>query len=124
MRAYTTVTRERGVVTIPVALREAAGVTPNTELTWVEVAPSVWLVGLAGEHPEAVAPTVAGALLAERTPFPTLLQRFVSGDVPQRAGPGAPRRRSRPMHVLTLTEEQMVALGTPAALPTRRRGHR
>ena len=70
MRSYSTTARDRGVTTIPVDLRAAAEVKPDTELTWVEVAPRLWLVGPREQHPEVVAPIVAAALLAEHSPFP------------------------------------------------------
>ncbi len=123
MRSYITTARDRGVTTIPADLRDAADVKPNTELTWVEVAPSLWLVGPHARHPEAAAPVVAAALLAERSPFPTLMRRLLAGEIPRRAGPGR-RRGYRPAPAPELTEEQMIALGAPTATPVRRRGRR
>src|SRR5262249_31057487 len=124
MRAYTTTARDRGVTTIPVDLREAAEVRPDTELTWVEVAPRLWLVGPREQHPEAAAPAVAAALLAEQSPFPTLMRRLLNGDIPQHTGADERRRAYRPAPAPALTEEQMIALGTPAERPARRRGRR
>jgi hypothetical protein len=124
MRAYATVTRARGVVTVSVDLREAAGVEENTELTWVEVAPGLWLVGPAAQHPEVVAPTVEATLLAQSSPFPTLMRRLLTGDIPQRVGPGYHRSVGHTLPTPTLTEEQMIARGAPTETPIRRRGHR
>lgn len=121
MRTFTTVTRERGVTTIPVDLRETADVRPEVELTWVEINPCLWLVGPTRCHPEEVAPVVAGALLSERSPFPKLMRRLLAGDVPQRAGRGRKRQRRLPSPPPALTEEQMIALG---AAPTATRRHR
>ncbi len=123
MRAFTTTTRDRGVVTIPADLRSAAEVETDTDLTWVEVTPRLWLVGPADEHPEKAGPIVAAALLTEQSPFPVLMRRFLSGEIPQRVGPG--RHASyRPAPPPKLTEEQMIALGTPIEAPKRRRGRR
>ena len=124
MRAFTTVTRARGVVTVPVDLREAADVTQDTELTWVEVAPRLWLVGPATQHPESVAPAVEAILLTQGSPFPTLMRRFLSGDIPQRVGPGYRRSTPRRAPAPPLTEEQMVDLGEPTTTSSRRRGQR
>lgn len=124
MRAYKTVTRARGVVTVPVDLREAADVQENTELTWVEVAPRLWLVGPAAQHPEAIAPTVEATLLAQSSPFPTLMRRLLDGDIPHREGRGCRRAASRALPTPSLNEEQMIELGAPAEKPTRRRGRR
>src|SRR5262245_28846246 len=114
MRAYTSVTRARGVVTVPVDLRESADVKEHTELTWVEVGPRLWLVGPAEQHPEAVAPTVEAALLAKTSPFPTLMRRLLSGDIPRRVGPGYRRAGRRLPPAPPLSEEQMIVLGEPA----------
>ncbi len=124
MRAYTTVTRARGVVTVPVDLREAADVQEKTELTWVEVAPKLWLVGPAEQHPEALAPAVEAMVLAQSSPFPTLMRRLFSGEIPQRVGPGYRRATGRSLPTAPLSEEQMIALGAPAETPIRRRGRR
>lgn len=124
MRTYKTVTRARGVVTVPVDLREAADVQENTELTWVEVAPRLWLVGPATQHPEAVAPTVEATLLAQSSPFPTLMQRLLNGDIPRRVGRRSSHVASRVLSTPSLSEEQMIELGAPAEKPSRRRGSR
>ena len=124
MRAYTTVTRARGVVTVPVDLREAADVQEETELTWVEVAPRLWLVGPAAQHPETLAPAVEALVLAQSSPFPTLMRRLFSGEIPQRVGPGYRRTAGRTLPIPDLSEEQMIALGAPAETPPRRRGRR
>ena len=124
MRAYTTVTRARGVVTVPVDLREAADVQENTELTWVEVAPRLWLVGPAAQHPEALAPSVEAMLVAQSSPFPTLMRRLFTGEIPQRVGPGYRRTAGRALPSAPLSEDQMIALGVPAEAPIRRRGRR
>src|SRR3990170_5717820 len=112
MRAYRTVARERGVTTIPVDLRETANVKPNTELTWVEIGPQLWLVGPESQRLEQVAPIVAAALLAEQSPFPKLMRRLLAGEIPQ--GGDQERRAYRPGQVPYLSEERMIALGTPA----------
>jgi hypothetical protein len=122
MRAYTTVARERGVTTIPVDLRDAADVRPNTPLTWVEVAPRLWLVGPQMQHPETAAPIVAAALLAQQSPFPTLMRRLLAGEIPEPVGPGYRRGSYRPLPAPELTEAQMIALGTPLVTPARGRG--
>jgi hypothetical protein len=124
MRVYTSVTRARGVVTVPVDLRESAGVKQNTELTWVEVGPKLWLVGLAEQHPETVAPIVAAALPAKTSPFSTLARRLLSGDIPQRVRPGYRRAGRRLPPAPHLSEEQMIALGEPVTVPARRRRRR
>lgn len=123
MRSYTTIARELGVTTIPAELRESAEVQPNTELTWVEIAPSLRLVGPRAEHPEEAAPIVAAALLSEQSPFPTLMRRLLAGEIARPTGPRH-RRACQPPDAPKLTEEQMIALGTPAATPARRRGRR
>ena len=111
MRAFKTITRDRGVTTIPVDLRQTAGVEPDPEITWVELAPELWLVGPASSHPEEVAPEVAAAVNLERSPFPTLMRRILAGELPVRAERGRrPVRRVESPPVLT--EEQMVALGS------------
>jgi len=121
VRSYTSVTRDRGVTTIPVDLRETAAVEAETALTWVEIEPRLWLVGPASRHPEAVAEAVAAALLNEQSPFPKLMRGLVAGDVPMRAGRGI-RRSGRRVAAPALSEEQMIALGAPDAMPQRRRG--
>ncbi len=119
MRTYTTIARDRGVTTIPVDLRETAGVRPDSALTWVELANGLWLVGLSERHPEEVAPLVASALIAEHSPFPKLMRRLLSGEISLKSERG--RRRTRQVESPpTLTEEQMIALGS--ASPTTRRG--
>lgn len=123
MRAFRTVARDRGVTTIPVELRETADIRPDTELTWVEIEPHLWLVGPESRHPESVAPVVASALLTEQSPFPKLMRRLVSGQIPRRVGSGH-RRPGRASPPEPLTEEQMVALGAPTVEPRRRRGSR
>lgn len=123
VRSFTTVTRERGVTTIPIDLREAAAITPETTLTWVELEPQLWLVGPATRHPEQSAPLVATALLSGETPFPKLMQRLMRDEAQPEAEHGArQRRRYRPLLLPRLTEEQMIARGTPA--PTAPRRHR
>ena len=123
MRAYTTTARDRGVTTIPVALRESAGVRTDTEIVWVEIEPQLWLVGPAARRPEEVAPVVASCLLSEESPFPKLMQKLASGAVPLLAGRGRPRSY-RPAQPPALTEEQMVALGKATSKPRWRRGSR
>ncbi len=88
MRTFTTIARGRGVTTIPAELREAAGVQPSTGLTWVELELDLWLVGPEARRPEEIAPVVASALRAEQSPFPKLMARFFSGEIPQRVGRG------------------------------------
>jgi len=114
VKAYRSVARERGVTTIPAALREKAAVRPNTELTWIEVEPQVWLVGPRTRQIERAAPAVAAAL-AEPSPFPKLMRRLAAGEIPQRpeTTPRAYKRTTAPL----LTEEQMIALGAPAGPP-------
>jgi hypothetical protein len=122
MRSYTTVTRERGVTTIPIDLREAAAVRVETTLTWVELEPQLWLVGPATRHPEQSAPLVATALRGGETPFPKLMRRVNGHEAPPEAAQAVPkRRRYRPFSPPILTEEQMIARGTPAPAPPRRR---
>lgn len=119
MGSFITHVRERGVTVIPAELRQTADVGPNSELTWVEVAPRLWLVGPCDQHPEEAAPAVAAALLLQQSPFPKIMRHLLSGEAPQRVGRG--RRRFR---VPRLTEDQMSALGAPAETPKRRRGRR
>ena len=114
------IARDRGVTTIPAALRKRAAVEPNTELVFVEVDSGLWLVGPKDRHPEAAAPAVAAALQA--TPFPKLMRRI-------RTEPAPPRDESsrlyRPSPTPELTEEQMIALGARAVTPSRHhRGRR
>lgn len=121
MFAYTTTARERGVLTIPVHLRRRAGIGVNTECTFVELEPDLWLVGPKSRHPEKAAPAVAAALHSgESSPFPKLMRRVLA----EEASSGERTlRRYRPIHVPELTDEQMMALGTPTlAAPRRRRG--
>jgi hypothetical protein len=117
MRAFRTVARERGVTTIPVDLRQTANVETDTELTWVEIEPQLWLVGPRERHPEEAAPIVAAALRAEQSPFPKLMRRWLTGAIPQRTGRGYRRMRAP-----ALSEEQMIALGEAAPAARRRRG--
>ena len=120
MKTHTTFARERGVTTIPAALRKRAAVEPNTELVFVELDTQLWLVGPKTGNPEQAAELVAAALRQGRgSPFPKLLARLQQEDLAQRDGVA---RRARRMEVPTLSDEQMVALGTRAAAPTRRRG--
>ena len=110
MRSYRTVARERGVTTIPIDLREAAAVTTETALTWVELEPQLWLV--------------VTALLGGETPFPKLMRRLMADEGPKESEREARRRRRyRPLVAPALTEEQMIARGAPApSSPRRRRG--
>jgi bifunctional DNA-binding transcriptional regulator/antitoxin component of YhaV-PrlF toxin-antitoxin module len=122
MAAYTTRVQKRGVTVVPADLRRAADVGPGTELTWVEVGPRLWLVGPREEHPGAGAPAVAAALRSEAAglgPFPKIMRRILAGDIPQRVSRGRHRMRGA-----QLAEAQMIALGTPAIGPERRRGGR
>jgi hypothetical protein len=114
MRSFTTVTRERGVTTIPIDLRESAAITPETPLTWVELESQLWLVGPAARHPEQSAPLVAAALLSGETPFPKLMRRVMARETPQPTeDERRQQRRYRPLRVPVLTEEQMIARGAP-----------
>jgi hypothetical protein len=119
MAVFTTHVRDRGVTVVPVELRQTADVQPNSELTWVEITPYLWLVGPREGHPEESAPAVTAALLLEQSPFPKIMRRVLAGEIPQRVGRG--RRRVR---AAELSEAQMAALGTPAEVPERRRGER
>jgi hypothetical protein len=120
LQQYNSVTTERGVTTVPSALRHGAAIQPKTELTWVPLEPELWLVGPKTRHPERVAPAMAAAL-AEHSPFQKLMRRVMAGEIPQRStAPGD--RRYEPLHLPALTEEQMMALGAPAASSRRRRG--
>lgn len=121
-KSYRSVTTDRGVTTVPSALRHRAAVRPKTELTWVPIESELWLVGPASRHPETAAPVVVAAL-AEKSPFPKLMERVMSGAIPQRPAPGA-RRDYNPVRVPDLTERQMVALGAPASTRRHRRGRR
>jgi len=121
MKRYTSVTRDRGVTTIPAALREKAAIRLDTPLTWVEIEPQLWLVGPEARHPEDVASAVATALIAP-SPFPKLMRRLIAGEIP-RPQEGRMRRGYHPTAALTLSEEQMIALGTSASpAPRYRRG--
>ena len=122
VRSFETVTRDRGVVTIPAELRQTAGIGTNDPVTWVELSPRMWLVAPAEERPTEVAQTLANVLLAERSPFPKLMSRVVSaaGATPHRRSERVYRRVEAP----ALTEQQMVALGASAdssAVPSTRR---
>jgi bifunctional DNA-binding transcriptional regulator/antitoxin component of YhaV-PrlF toxin-antitoxin module len=119
MAVFVTHVRDRGVTVVPAELRQTADVQPDSELTWVEIGPRLWLVGPREQHPEEAAPSVAAALLVERSQFPKIMRRVLTGEIPQRVGRG--RRR---VHAPRLTEEDMSALGTPAGEPARRRGRR
>lgn len=122
MRSYTTVTRERGVTTIPIDLRETAAVTPETTLTWVELEPQLWLVGPATRHPEQSAPLIATALRSGETPFPKLMRRLIADHAQQPTENSVRQRRPyRPFLAPVLTEEQMIARGTPSPPVSRRR---
>ena len=119
MAVFVTHVRDRGVTVVPAELRQTADVRTDSELTWVEIGPRLWLVGPREQHPEEAALSVAAALLVEGSPFPKIMRRVLAGEVPQRVGRG--RRR---VHAPSLTEENMSALGSPAAEPTRRPGRR
>jgi len=120
-RAFETVTRDRGVVTIPAELRQTAGIAPNDPVVWVELSSRMWLVAPPEERPAEIAPVLTNALLTERSPFPKLMGRLVAGlPVP------APRRsEERTYHRMAaphLTEEQMTVLGAAPATRRYRRG--
>ncbi|MHB8647911.1 MAG: hypothetical protein ACYDAR_19190 [Thermomicrobiales bacterium] len=113
-------TRDRGVTTIPAALREKAAIRADMPLTWVEIEPQLWLVGPEARHPEDVAAAVAAALV-ESSPFPKLMRRLVAGEI----SPAESRTRCGDASVTAtaLSEEQMIALGAPASpAPRHRRG--
>src|SRR5581483_10315115 len=110
MRSSKTITRARGVTTIPAAFRQTAHVETNTELTWVELEPQLWLVGPRSRRPEEAAPIVAAALRAEQSPFPKLMRRWQTGTIPPRTERGHTR-----VEAPTLSEQQMIALGTTTA---------
>lgn len=116
---HTSITRDRGVTTIPAAVRERAAIRTDTPLTWVEVGPQLWLVGPEARHPEAVAAQVKAALAAP-SPFPKLMGRLAAGAI---ATEPRTRRGYDPADAPALSEAQMIALGTPAeAAPRYRRG--
>jgi hypothetical protein len=117
MRFSKTTTRARGVTTIPAAFRQTAHVETNTELTWVEIEPQLWLVGPRTRHPEAAAPVVAAALRAEQSPFPKLMRRWLAGTIPPRTERGYSCTQAP-----DLSEEQMIALGATTAARRHRRG--
>jgi len=122
MEKYKSVSRDRGVTTIPGALREKAAIRTNTPLTWVEIEPQLWLVGPESRHPEDVAAVVAAALV-EPSPFPKLMRRLIAGEIPQPNAEGRTRRGYTPVATPELTEDQMIALGAPApSAPRHRRG--
>lgn len=118
MHSYRSVTRDRGVTTIPADLRATAALSPGAPLAWVEVAPRLWLVGPEAPRIEAVAPAVAAALLSQGSDFPKLLRRLAREELAQHERPRVRRSRSAPTPILT--EEQMIELGTPSTLPPRR----
>jgi hypothetical protein len=119
---YKSMTRDRGVTTIPAALRERAAIRTDTALTWVEIEPQLWLVGPEARHPEDVAAVVAAALV-EPSPFPKLMRRLIAGEIPQPDAEGRTRRDYAPVAVPELTEDQMIALGAPApSAPRHKRG--
>ncbi len=120
MRKFATVTRERGVTTIPVDLRESAGVKTDTELTWIELDSDLWLVGPSG-RPEEAAPLMASALLTQHSPFPKLMRRLLAGEISLRAERGR-RRVRRVEDIPALTEEQMIALGSAPKAARHHRG--
>jgi bifunctional DNA-binding transcriptional regulator/antitoxin component of YhaV-PrlF toxin-antitoxin module len=119
-RAFETITRDRGVVTIPAELRQTAGIGTHDPVVWVELAPRVWLVAPPEERPTEIAPALTNALLAERSPFPKLMGRLAGlpSSPPRRSGARGYRRIEAPH----LTEEQMAALGAVSAAPRHRRG--
>jgi hypothetical protein len=119
MAVFITHVRDRGVTVVPAELRQTADVQQDSELTWVEIGPGLWLVGPSEQHPEEAAPAVASALLVEGSRFPKIMRRVLAGEVPQRIGRG--RRR---VHAPDLTEAEMIALGSPVEEPARRRGRR
>jgi hypothetical protein len=121
MEKYKSMTRDRGVTTIPAIVREKAAIRTDTPLTWVEIEPQLWLVGPEARHPENVAAAVAAALI-EPSPFPKLMRRMVAGEIP-RAEEDRTRRGYAPVAAPALSEEQMIALGAPApTAPRHRRG--
>ena len=122
MRSFTSMTRDRGVTTVPAHLRQTASMQANTPLIWVELEPQLWLVGPEARHPEQAAPLVAAALLSGQSPFPKLMQRIMSGDISEPDG-SERCRRYRPTMVSDLTEEQMISRGSPlTSSPRHRRG--
>ena len=125
IRSFETITRDRGVVTIPAELRHTAGVHTDDPVTWVELSPRMWLVAPAEERPAEVATTLVNVLLAERSPFPKLMSRLVSGAVATR--PRQTERVYRRDETPPLTEQQMVALGASldsSTAPRPQRYHR
>jgi hypothetical protein len=120
MEKHKSMTRDRGVTTIPAALREKAAIRLDTPLTWVEIEPQLWLVGPEARHPEDVAAVVAAALIAP-SPFPKLMRRMIAGEIPH-AEERRTRRGYAPVTPPELSEEQMIALGAPA--PSAPRHHR
>jgi hypothetical protein len=119
---HTSMTRDRGVTTIPAALRDKAAIRTDTALTWVEIEPQLWLVGPEARHPEDVAAVVAAALV-EPSPFPKLMRRLIAGEIPQPNAETRTRRGYTLVAVPELTEDQMIALGTPASpVPRHQRG--
>ena len=120
MHTFETVTRDRGVVTIPAALRQTAGIETNDPVVWVELSPRMWLVAPPEERPAEIAPLLANALLAERSPFPKLMGRLAA-DPPASPPRCGEERGYHRVEAPQLTEEQMMALGeTPAARRYRR----
>lgn len=121
VRTFKTVTRDRGVVTIPAELRQTAGIETHDPIVWVELSPRVWLVAPPDERPAEIAPVLTNVLLTERSPFPKLMGRLAAG-LP--ASPSR-RREERSYHRVEappLTEEQMMVLGAAPAARRYRRG--
>lgn len=119
MEMHKSITRDRGVTTIPAIVREKAAIRTDTPLTWVEIEPQLWLVGPEARHPEDVAAAVAAALI-EPSPFPKLMRRMLAGEIPH-AEEGRTRRTYTPVAVPALSEEQMIALGAPSPSAPRHR---
>src|SRR4051812_23804044 len=112
MRSAKTTTRARGVTTIPAAFRQTAHVETNTELIWVELEPQLWLVGPQARHPEEAAAVMTAALRAEQSPFPKLMNRWLSGRIGTRSTQAGTRAQAP-----ELSEQQMIALGTTTTTP-------
>lgn len=117
MQTRKSVARDRGVTTIPQELRQRAGVAVNDELSWVELASDLWLVGPKG-RPEQAAPVVEATLLARQSPFPKLVRRLLAGEIA--LSPRMAERRYMPtQEAPAVSEEQMIMLGS-APEPVRR----
>lgn len=116
---YSSSTNDRGVTTVPSALRRRGAIRANTLLKWVAIEPELWLVGPATRRPELVAPEVSAALVGE-SPFQKIVSRVMSGE-PFRGG-SASRRKFAPVELPELSEQQMVALGGAAPPRPRHRG--